>query len=267
MNPILILLIVSLAVSAVGWKYFIYFFSIGYGFSIVALGAAIAIMFCGTLSLPSLILCGVLVMYGCRLGMFLYKREKKSAAYRKILYDKSLQVKKPLWEILMVWVFCALLYVAEVSPVFFRVRNEATGVPVNCVWAYMGAALMVAGAVLEAVADAQKSAAKKSAPDSFVSTGVYRLVRCPNYLGEITLWTGCFVSSIGASLSVWQWVIASAGYLGILFVMFSGARRLELRQNKVYGDNPDYQQYVKNTPILLPFIPLYSVEKYKFLVA
>lgn len=47
MNPILILLIVSLAMSAVGWKYFIYFFSIGYGFSIVALGAAIAIMFSG----------------------------------------------------------------------------------------------------------------------------------------------------------------------------------------------------------------------------
>lgn len=267
MNPILILLIVSLAVSAVGWKYFIYFFSIGYGFSIVALGAAMAIMFFGTASLSSLILCGVLVLYGCRLGLFLYRREKKSAAYRKILYDKSLQAKKPLWEILMVWVFCALLYVAEVSPVFFRVRNEAAGVPVNGVWAYVGAALMVAGAVLEAVADAQKSSAKKSAPGSFVSTGVYRLVRCPNYLGEITLWTGCFVSGIGASLSVGQWVVASAGYLGILFVMFSGARRLELRQNKVYGDNPEYQKYVKGTPILIPFIPLYSVAKYKFLVA
>lgn len=37
-----------MAVSAIGWKYFIYFFSLGYGFSIVALGAAIAIMFCGT---------------------------------------------------------------------------------------------------------------------------------------------------------------------------------------------------------------------------
>lgn len=267
MSPILILLIVSLAVSAVGWKYFIYFFSIGYGFSIVALGAAIAIMFFGTLSVPSLILCVVLVMYGCRLGLFLYRREKKSAEYRKILYDKSLQAKKPLWEILMVWVFCALLYVAEVSPVFFRVQNEAAGIPVNCVWAYVGAALMVAGAVLEAVADAQKSAAKKSAPGKFVSTGVYRLVRCPNYLGEITLWTGCFVSGFGASLGVLQWVIAAAGYLGILFVMFSGARRLELRQTKLYGNDPEYLEYVKTTPILLPFIPLYSVAKYKFLVA
>lgn len=267
MSYILILLIISLAVSAVGWKYFIYFFSLGYGFSIVALGVALAIVFSGSASVPSLVLCAVLVLYGCRLGLFLYRREKKSAAYRKILYDKSLQENKPVMEVVAVWVFCALLYVAEVSPVAFRLQKEAEGVPVSCLWAYIGAVLMVAGAVLEAVADAQKSAAKKVNPDSFVRTGVYRIVRCPNYFGEILLWTGCFISGIGSSFAVWQWIVAAAGYLGILFVMFSGARRLELRQNKVYGDNPEYLEYVRTTPVILPFVPLYSVEKYKFLVA
>ena len=29
----------------------------------------------------------------------------------------------------------------------------------------------------------------------------------------------------------------------------------------------EYQQYVKTVPILLPFIPLYSVKKHKWLVA
>ena len=33
-----------------------------------------------------------------------------------------------------------------------------------------------------------------------------------------------------------------------------------------YGNDPEYQKYVKTTPILLPFIPLYSVAKYKWLV-
>ena len=80
-------------------------------------------------------------------------------------------------------------------------------------------------------------------------------------------WTGVVVSGIGALQGVGQWVLALIGYLGIVFVMFSGARRLEIRQNKNYGTDPEYQQYVKTVPILLPFVPLYSVEKYKWLVA
>ena len=80
-------------------------------------------------------------------------------------------------------------------------------------------------------------------------------------------WTFATASDQGALNSVWQWILAVLGYAGNIFVMFSGARRLELRQNKNYGDDPEYQAYVKSVPILLPFIPLYSVVKYKFLVA
>lgn len=44
-------------------------------------------------------------------------------------------------------------------------------------------------------------------------------------------------------------------YICIVYIMFGGTRRLEIRQNKNYGDNPEYKTYVKQTPILLPFIP------------
>ena len=49
--------------------------------------------------------------------------------------------------------------------------------------------------------------------------------------------------------------------------MFSGARRLEIRQDSTYGDDPEYQEYVKKTPILIPLLPLYSVKKYEWLKA
>jgi hypothetical protein len=49
--------------------------------------------------------------------------------------------------------------------------------------------------------------------------------------------------------------------------MFSGARRLELRQNRTYGSDPAYRTYSTTVPILLPVVPLYSVVKYKWLVA
>ena len=92
-------------------------------------------------------------------------------------------------------------------------------------------------------------------------------MRCPNYLGEMIFWTGVLVSGVNVLSGVGQWIIALIGYIGIIFVMFSGARRLEIRQNKNYGKDPEYQKYVKSVPIMVPFIPLYSVEKYKFLVA
>jgi steroid 5-alpha reductase family enzyme len=79
-------------------------------------------------------------------------------------------------------------------------------------------------------------------------------------------WTGVVIAGITA-VSGWQWLIVAIGYMGIIFVMFSGARRLEIRQNKNYGNDPEYQKYVKSVPIMVPFIPLYSVEKYKWLVA
>ena len=264
MHYLLILLAVSLAVSAVGWKYFIYFFSLGYGYGVAMLAITIGLIFHASLSVPTVVLLALLFVFGMRLGTYLFLRERKAAAYRKILYDPSLQQKKPAGVVVSVWLFCALLYVAQVSPVAFRLAN---GPHTSEIWAWIGAAVMLCGILLEAVSDAQKSASKKRNPKRFVDTGIYRIVRCPNYLGEVVIWTGALVSAIDAGLVWWQWLIAAVGYLGIIYVMFSGARRLELRQNEVYGHDPDYQAYVKKTPILIPLLPLYSVERYKWLQA
>ena len=267
MNYLLVLLAVSLAVSGLGWIYFIYFFSIGYGFGVSALAVAIALLFKDVLTPPTAILCAVMFIFGCRLGLYLLTREKRSPEYKKILYGPDAAKKKPLFVVIVVWIFCALLYVGQVSPVAFYLANKAQGAPVSEVWPWIGAALMALGVLLESVADAQKKAAKKINKHRFVDTGLYRIVRCPNYLGELVIWTGAFVVCFGACCNVWQWIIAIIGYIGIVYVMFSGARRLELRQSLVYGNDPEFQAYIKKTPILLPFVPIYSVAKYKWLQA
>lgn len=264
MTYLLILLAVSLAVSAVGWKYFIYFFSVGYGYGISALAVTIAILFHANLSLPTILLLILLFIFGLRLGTYLLIRERKAAEYRKILYAPLNQKQKPLGVIITVWLFCALLYVTQVSPVAFRLAN---GPHASELWAWIGAAVTLCGILLEAFSDAQKAAAKKVNPKRFVDTGLYRIVRCPNYLGELVIWTGVLISAIGAHLSWWQWIVAGIGYIGIVFVMFSGARRLELRQNEAYGNDPEYQSYIKKTPILIPFLPIYSVARYEWLKA
>lgn len=120
---------------------------------------------------------------------------------------------------------------------------------------------MALGILLESLADAQKSKAKAKNPNRFCDSGLYRMVRCPNYLGEVVFWTGVFVTGVDCFNGVWQWIGAIIGYVCIVYIMFGGARRLEIRQNKNYGTNPEYQEYVKKTPIRIPFVPLYSVEK------
>ena len=267
MSYLLILLAVSLAVSALGWIYFIYFFSIGYGFGVSALAIAMAVMFKDVLTVPTAMLCAVMFIFGCRLGLYLLTREKRSTEYRKILYGPDAAKKKPLFVVITVWIFCALLYVGQVSPVAFYLANKADGAPVNEILPWIGAVLMAVGVALEAVADAQKKAAKKINSKRFVDTGLYKLVRCPNYLGELVIWTGSFIVCFGACCSVWQWIIAAIGNIGIVYGLFSGARRLEVRQAVTYGKDPEFQAYIKKTPILLPFVPLYSVAKYEWLKA
>ena len=267
MTYLLVLLALSFAVTAVGWIYFIYFFSIGYGLTITALAAATAIIFHANLPLPAAILCGVLFVFGLRLALYLLHRERKSATYKQILYQPDINTKKPAFVMISIWIMCALLYVGQISPATFYLYNLANGASVNDLWAWIGAAIATVGVVIEMVADAQKSAAKKVNVHRFVDTGLYRFVRCPNYFGEILMWTGSFLICFGACCTLWQWVIAIIGYVGIVYVMFSGARRLELRQTETYGNNPEFQAYIKKTPLIIPFVPIYSVMKHKWLQA
>lgn len=259
-----LLLVAALAISSIGFKNYVWFISLGYGFSIAGEGILMLILFNKELTLGTAICCVLFILYGLRLGGYLLFRELKSSSYKKNMTGEIKDGKTvPFGVKVAIWVTCALLYATQVSAVFYRLSNGSG----SNAWVYIGAAVMLFGVTFESIADIQKNAAKRIKPKRFVDTGLYRIVRCPNYLGEMLFWTGVVLSGIGAVNTVGQWIVVAIGYIGIIFVMFSGARRLEIRQNKNYGADPEYQHYVKTVPILLPFVPLYSVEKHKWLVA
>lgn len=263
--PVLIwaLLAAALLISSIGFKKYVWFISLGYGFSIAGMGLLMLIVLSKNLTLGTILACVLFVIYGCRLGGYLLIRELKSASYNATMKTEIKDGKTMGFGVkCAIWITCALLYVLQVVPVFYRLINGSG----SDVWCYVGVAVMAFGIIFESASDWQKNQAKKVNPKRFVDTGLFRIVRCPNYLGEMIFWTGVLISGANI-LTAGQWVLALLGYFGIIFVMFSGARRLELRQNKNYGSDPEYQKYVKSVPILVPFIPLYSVEKYKFLVA
>lgn len=254
---------ICMLVSAIGFKNYVWFISLGYGFSIAAQGIAMIVMQGENLTVGTIIACVLFILYGLRLGGYLAIREFGKSSYKKNMKGEIKDGNTvPFGVKIAIWISCAALYVTQVSGVFYRLLNAAK----DNIWVFVGAAIMLFGVSLETAADLQKNAAKKVNPRRFVDTGLYRIVRCPNYLGEMIFWTGVVITAIGGA-SGWQWIVVAIGYIGIIFVMFSGARRLEIRQDKNYGADPEYQKYVSTVPILLPLIPLYSVKKHKWLVA
>ena len=253
----------AMIISSIGFKNYVWFISLGYGFSIAGEGLLMLILFGEQLSAGTIVCCVLFILYGLRLGGYLAIRELKSSSYKKNMTGEIKDGNTvPFGVKIAIWVTCAALYVTQIGGVFYRLQNAVQ----DNALVFIGAAVMLAGVSLETAADIQKNNAKKINPRRFVDTGLYRIVRCPNYLGEMIFWTGVLISGIGA-VTGWQWVVVAIGYVGIIFVMFSGARRLELRQDRNYGDDPEYLAYKNSVPIMVPFVPLYSVKKYKFLVA
>lgn len=261
-----IILIVCAVLCAVGFYKFVYFLSIGYGFAVAGGGIAILIMSIVNPTATPIWLVAIQALlflaYGIRLSGFLLVRELKNASFKKtdVAKDtlaKNNEKKMPVFVLATIWVFVSILYTAQVSPMLFRYNNASEDILVPII----GVVISILGLVLEAVADNQKSAQKKENPNMVATKGLYKIVRCPNYLGEIIFWTGIFISGITTYATVGQWITAIVAYICIVYIMFNGAQRLEKRQMARYGEDKEYNDYANKTPIIIPLLPIYHLNK------
>ena len=252
----------SLLVCLCGFKKYVYFMSIGYGFSVAVIGAAMAVMSImgvyPAAGIAHYLQFALFVIYGFRLSGFLLIREIKNASYRKTLAEATGdESKMPIFVKFFMWIFMGVLYVAQTSAVAFRLFNGAEGTV--CQW--IGIGISAFGIILEAIADQQKSKQKAERPDMVATKQLYKIVRCPNYFGEILFWTGVTVSALDILQGVGQWITAIIAYILIVFIMFNGAQRLEKRQMARYGNNEEYKTYADKTPIIIPLLPVYHLNK------
>jgi steroid 5-alpha reductase family enzyme len=257
-NDLGLLYVVAAVLCMVGFYKYVYFLSIGYGFAVAGIGIALLVMFPAAAGPLHLVQCLLFAVYGARLSGFLLVREIKNAAYRKTLKAVTKDEKTmPVFVKAAIWICVSALYVAQTSPVFYRLYNQAA----DSALPWIGCLISASGILLEALADKQKSAQKAKNPDMVATQGLYRTVRCPNYLGEILFWTGVIIGGLDALKGAGQWLMAVIAYLCIVAIMFNGAQRLEKRQEARYGSMPEYRAYADHTPILLPWIPLYHLNK------
>ena len=259
----LVITIIPLISTLLGFYNFLYFITIGYGFSLAFNGLSLIIIYYDTLNTVSLFLCIFLIIYGIRLCSYLIIRDFCYKSYMQTVKKDIDRINSYSTFINIIsWIFCSLLYTAMTTPVYYIIINNGK----ELLSSYISIGIIIFGFLLEVIADHQKTVAKKKNPKRFVSDGLYKIVRCPNYLGEIFIWIGFFLSAIQIYKNILQFMISLIGLLNVTFIMFGGARRLELRQDKNYGDMKEYKEYKSTVPIIIPFVPLYSVKEYSWLV-
>jgi steroid 5-alpha reductase family enzyme len=252
----------ALIISSIGFYRVVYFISIGYAFSIVAMSIITPLWHFESITWASALQNIFLTLWGLRLGIYLVQREFR-ASYREELTDVHQRSSGMTWVTkTAIWASVSILYVLMFSPSLFTLIST----PVASVWMFhlvqiAGLLFMGGGLVLEAVSDKQKSDFKSRFPKQYCNVGLYRWVRCPNYFGEITFWVGNWIMGAVFYNSPLKWVASSAGMVCIVLIMMGSTKRLERTQDERYGSQPEYQDYIRMVPVLFPFIPVYSLKK------
>ena len=199
------------------------------------------------INLGNLIISLTIIIWAIRLGSFLFIRIKKAGEdirFREI--KKSPSRFFMTWTLQGMWVsLCSACALAGI----------ANGIVINTYF-YIGIVIFVIGFTTEIIADNQKSIFRKdfNNKDKFISSGLWKYSRHPNYLGEITLWLGISIISF-SSLKGWELItLISPIYTYLLLVYISGIRILEYNGNKKWGHLDNYNDYKKNTPRLIGFL-------------
>ena len=197
-------------------------------------------------NLGNLILSLFIIIWAVRLGSFLFFRIQKAGE------DKRFRDIKPsptrffmTWTLQGMWVsICSACAITAIS--------TSEGVIVNTLF-FVGVITFILGFLIEIIADNQKTKFRSNPnnKDKFISTGLWSYSRHPNYLGEITLWTGVAIMSFSSLSGLQLITLISPVFTYFLLVYVSGVRLLEARGERKWGHLESYQEYIKNTPTLL----------------
>ena len=193
------------------------------------------------------LLAAMVIIWALRLGSFLFLRIRRDGGDGR--FD-SIKPKFPrflfAWTLQGLWV---LLTAACALAAITGGRAPEVGLIGG-----VGVVLWIAGFALEVIADRQKTAFRQRPEnrDRFITEGVWGWSRHPNYVGEILLWAGVAVLAFPA-LQGWTYVtLISPVFVYILLSRISGVPLIEARGRKKWGDDPDYQRYLEQTPVLFP---------------
>ena len=193
------------------------------------------------------LLAALVLVWAARLGSFLFLRISKAGKD-----DRFDEIKPSFVRFLSTWTMQGI-WVAFTAAAAWVAMTSANRVGLDW-FALIGVLVWIAGFGIEATADRQKGqfSADPANKGKFIHTGLWAKSRHPNYFGEILLWVGVAIIALPV-LQGWQWVaLISPVFVALLITKVSGVPHLEKKADRKWGGQADYEEYKKNTPVLIP---------------
>lgn len=187
--------------------------------------------------------------WACRLGTFLAIRVLKDGGDKRFDQAKNDPATFfKFWTIQGLWVFITLIPTIALNNTR---RNPPLGLR-----DYIGWGIWAAGFLIEVVADMQKSIFRSNPLNKgrFIQSGLWAYSRHPNYFGEISLWFGLYISCSSAFQGAEYATVISPIFVMLLITKLSGIPLLEAAGSKRWGGEAEYQKYIREVPVLIPFI-------------
>ncbi len=186
--------------------------------------------------------------WAVRLGTYLFTRINRDK--EDVRFEKA---KKNFFWFLQYWMGQALwVSITSCAAVIAILKNENNSLNIFLI---LGSIVWIGGFTIEVIADLQKNKFKKiqDTNNKFISTGLWSKSRHPNYFGEISLWVGIYIISVPSFTGIEYLTLISPIFVCILLTRMSGINMLEKIADQRYGNLPEYQEYKKNTPVLIPY--------------
>lgn len=220
----------------------------GTGFVLLAVFQALSM---SNLSFRFFILMILILLWAGRLSIYIFLRSRRQTEdFRYAKWRKEWANNWILFSYLKVFLLQGFFLLVISAPILVFYFPETKSV----YWLdYLGISLWLTGFIFESVSDMQKNCFRKNPANKgkFITSGLWKYSRHPNYFGESLMWWGIFLLVISVQNGVYA--IISPITITFLLVFVSGIPLLE----KKYQSNQDYQDYKSKTSAFIPWFTTY----------
>ncbi len=188
------------------------------------------------------------IIWALRLGIYLFTR----ILFMKV--DHRFDDKRDSFiKFGSFWILQAITVWIVFLPVYGILTTTTAGRN-GYIFLLFGSLLFLKGLIIETAADSQKFIFKKN-PDNkgkFISTGLWKYSRHPNYFGEILVWWGISLPGLSFFNDIEYLYFAGPVFITCMLLFVSGIPLLEKSWEEKWGKNPDFVEYRDKTHLLIP---------------